>query len=76
MEQAVNGRTTRSPRLEARDALEQLTSTRCSCGSPAMEIRRAGGSVIGRCATHRESRPNTISEKKLQLALHERELRG
>ena len=74
MEQAVNGITVRSPRLQALAALEQLHSSRCSCGAQAMEIRRAGRSVIGRCAAHQEARTSSMSDKKLQLALWEHEL--
>ena len=74
-EHAGRERAVQSPRLVARDALESLTTTRCRCGSPATEIRRAGGSVVGHCAAHADSRPPSMSERQLQLALIERELR-
>jgi hypothetical protein len=74
-EHAGRERAVQSPRLVGRVALEQLASTRCACGAPAVEIRRHDESVVGHCATHAPARPPSMSERQLRLSLVERELR-
>jgi hypothetical protein len=59
--------------------LELMEARPCACGAAAKEVTidTRGGSmtITPRCPAHRDSRPTTMGERRLQLDLLERELR-